>query len=239
MLLIAMISVVLKMKKKATRSVIKNKKTFIFSISLFFIIMALNFPFPHRHPYGEEQMAILNIPIRLVDGFHTLGILSVILFLVSLVLFIKSLKKYRGRFVLIVFFSLTMLPFFTINVYQKTIAKGIYAVAYSREASSCQVEQVNEHLFQGICELEFINHSNEDVQFTVAFEETMIFEEEHFMMSLMNVESPYTVHLKAKDKRRIQINTKVDVSHIKSPIMSGEMMIVPIEIIAEGESRKL
>ncbi|MGO4890025.1 hypothetical protein ACJ2A9_19950 [Anaerobacillus sp. MEB173] len=65
-----------------------------------------------------------------------MGIFSLLLVIVSLFLLSSSLKKYRGRFVLIGFVVIMGGPVFLVSIFQQTVATGIYAISYDRQASN-------------------------------------------------------------------------------------------------------
>ncbi len=68
---------------------IKDKKPIYIALVLFFTSMALNFPFPHKNPYGEVVASVLNIPVKSVNGFHYVGITSLLLLIASQYLLVK------------------------------------------------------------------------------------------------------------------------------------------------------
>lgn len=201
--------------------------------------MALNFPFPHKNPYGEERTSIFNIPITTVNGFNYVGITSFLLLMLSLYLLVKSLKKYRSRSVLIAILVAIFTPPFVASTFQKTIATGIYAIAYENQESICNFEMKNETTMHGICELPFENYSSTSTEFTIEFYEHYRFEDGVRMVSLMNNGAPYEVRLKGKERTRVMIETDIDVSQMENHIDGGESKYVPI-IIKSGEiTRKL
>ena len=197
--------------------------------------MALNFPFPHENPYGQAVVSALNIPIKSVNGFHYVGITSLLLLITSLYLLVKSLKKYHGRFVLIAIIVSVFAPSFIASTYQKTLATGIYAISYQIDESICNFEMKNETTLHGICELPFENYSKNNTQFNIEFYEHYPFEDDMQMASLMNNDAPYEVTLRGEERKRIIIETDIDVSQVEKHIEMGEAMFVTI-IIKSGES---
>ena len=79
-------------------NLIKNRKLFYIALVPFIISMALNFPFPHRNPYGEAILTALNIPIQTVNGFYYVGLASFFLLIASLTFLGKSLGNYQVGF---------------------------------------------------------------------------------------------------------------------------------------------
>jgi len=201
--------------------------------------MALNFQFPHKYPYGEAVFTILNIPIRFANGFHTVGITSLFLLILGLYLLMKSVNKHYGRVVFIAILVVIFTPIIVISAYQKTFATGIYAVSHMSEESTCRFEMTGKKTLYGECELSLINHSNDDVQFSVEFYEEYAFKDDFPMIALMNVNSPYAVMLRGKEKKRINIKATIDVSDMEIHIDSGEATGMEIIIKAKGKSRSL
>ena len=218
---------------------IKNKKMLLIAFILFIGSMALNFPFPHESPYGETVAELLNIPIRSVNGFHYVGITSLILLIASIFFFTQSVKRYHGRIVVLAIIVAVFVPSMVANTFQKTFAKGIYAVSYEREFSNCQFNMIDETTLHGECELPFENHSRHDVQFTVEFYEKYYFEDDVKMISLMNNNAPYKVKLNGNERRRVKIESNIDVSEIKNFVENGGATGVNIIIKSEGKMRKL
>lgn len=218
---------------------IKNKWMLYLSLILLLTTMALSLPFPHKSPYGEAVITVLNIPIRFGDGFHTVGITSLLLLILGLYFLVKSLNKYQGGIVVIAILIVTFVPTFAVNSFQKSFATGIYAVSYSSEETNCNFDMISEKTLHGDCELYFKNHSNNDVQFTVEFYEELAFKDDLPMVSLMNNDAPYKVMLGAKESKRIQIETDIDVSDMKNHIEGGEATGVNIILKSKGENRDL
>lgn len=218
---------------------IKSKPLFFISIMLILISMALNFPFPHRYPLGETIFTNLHIPIRFANGFHTIGIISLFLLMITLFLLVKSLKKYYGRVLLIAFIIVIFIPLVIMTTYQSTLATGIYAVSYASEESNCYLEMTDPSTLHGECELTFQNHRNKDVEFTIEFYEELVFKDDLPMVSLMNYDAPYEVILKGKESRRIQFEKNIDVSNMEKSIESGEATEIQITITSNGKSRDL
>lgn len=206
---------------------------------LLFIAMALNFPFPHKNPYGEAVVSALNIPITTVNGLHYVGITSLLLLIASLYLLVKSLKKYHIQWVLIAVLVAVFSPIFLSNSYQKTIATGIYAISYNSDESNCNFEMKNETILHAVCELPFENHSRNSSQFSVEFYEDYPFEDDVRMVSLMNNDAPYEVRLSGKERKRVTIETDIDVSRMKNHIEGGEGRFVAIIIKSGEKTRKL
>lgn len=218
---------------------IKDKKLLYIALVPFILSMALIFPFPHKNPYGEAVALVLNIPIKSVNGFHYVGITSLLLLIASLYLLAKSLKKYQIRWILIAILVAIFTPPFVANTYQKTIATGIYAISYQDHESICNFEMKNEETLHGICELPFENYSKNSHQFTIEFYEEYPFEDDIQMVSLMNSDAPYEVRLRGKERKRVIIETDINVSQMENHIESGQASYVTIIIKSGERTRKL
>lgn len=181
----------------------------------------------------------LGIPIRFSGGFHTVGIISLLLLIIGLSFLVNSLKKYEGRIVVLTILIVLFAPAALISAFQNTIATGIYAISYSIEESNCRFEMISEKTLHGECELPLKNYSNNDVQFTALFYEELVFKDELPMVSLMNNNAPYNVTLRAKESKRVHIETDIDVSNMQNHIENGEAMGVNIIITSKGKSRSL
>jgi len=201
--------------------------------------MSLNFPFPHKNPYGEAAVSVLNIPVTSVNGFHYVGITSLLLLITSLYFLVKSLKKYHVRCVLIAIMVSIFAPLFVASTFQKTIATGIYAISYQSDESVCTFEMKNETTLHGVCELPFENYGKNNTQFNIEFYERYSFEDDVRMVSLMNNGAPYEVRLIGKEIKRVIIETDIDVSQMENHIEQGEARFVTIIIKSGERTRRL
>jgi hypothetical protein len=218
---------------------IKDKKLLYFAFISFLLSMALNFPFPHKNPYGEAVIEAFNIPIKTVNGFQYIGIASLLLLIASLYLLVKSLKKYHVRSVLLAILVAVFAPLFIVNIYQKTFATGIYALSYEIEESVCHFEMKNEITLHGVCELPFENFSSKHTRFNIEFYERYPFEDDVQLESLMNNDAPYAVTLSGKERKRVIIETDIDVSQMENHIEWGNARFVSIIIKSGDRTRNL
>lgn len=218
---------------------IENKLFFrIFVIIILFLIM-INFPFPHAYPFGETILTTFQIPIRIGNGFHVIGLFSLVLFGIGLFLLIKSLRKWKIRSVIITIIIIALLPPILINFYQNTIATGIYGVSYENDEGQCDFDMINEETIQGRCELSFTNHTSKVVTFDVEFYEEIAYEDDVAMLSLMNQNGLHEVSLNGKERRRVVFEKNIDVSKMEDHMESGSASLFNIIIIANGKSRQL
>jgi hypothetical protein len=214
---------------------IKNKRYFFIAFIPFIASMVLNFPFPDLNPYGETVVSVLNVPVKTVNGINYVGMASLFLLIVSLYFLWKSLGDYRKRSVVIAIILATFIPSFLAISFQKTLATGIYAIAYEHEKSHCRFEMTNKTTLHGVCTLPFENYSNADVKFSLEFND----QDDIQMESLMNNNAPYEVKLRGNKSEIIKIETNIDVSKMKNHIDGGEANGINIVIKSGGKSRKL
>lgn len=218
---------------------IKNKKYLILAIIFFFISMALNFPFPHEYPAGQELSVALGFPLTTMDGLSYIGITGLVLFIISQFFLVKSLEIYHKRMVLIAFVLLFLLPQGMVNAYQKTFATGIYAIEYERGESNYTFEMKDDTTLYAVCHLPFENHSNETVQFNIEFYEKYLFEDDYPMLSLLNEGGPYKVTLQGKERKVITIETEIDLSKLDRGGLSGQGWGINLMIVDGEKVRKL
>jgi hypothetical protein len=218
---------------------IKNRKLFYIAIVPFIISLVLNFPFPHKNPFGEAVILALNIPIRTVNGIHYIGLASLLLLFASLSLLGKSLGKFHVRFQLLAILVAIFTPPVIASTIQKTVATGIYAISYQSDESTCEFEMKNETTLHGVCELFFENYNRGNTQFTIEFYEHYPFEDDLKVLSLMNNDAPYEVTLSGNERKRVIIETDIDVSQMENHADGAHAREVTI-IIKSGEKiRKL
>jgi hypothetical protein len=218
---------------------IKNKRNFVIAMVLFIFSMALNFPFPHEYPLGEDVFSALNIPLRSINGLHYVGITSLTLLIISLYFLGRSLEMYHNRMVLIAILLAFFLPVELVSAYQKTLASGINAVYYDRENSHCSFEMKNDTTLSASCDLPFENYNKEAVQFNIEFYEMYLFEDEIPLLPMMNEGGPYKVMLNGKEREVVSIETEIDLSKLKVGSMSGEEWEVHVMVKDKGKVRKL
>lgn len=218
---------------------IKNKKLFMASIILFVISMAMNFPFPHEYPVGDERITVFTIPINSADGIYYKGVFNLFLLILGMVFLHRSLEKYHLRLFFAVIIIVSLLPPFLAETYQKTLANGINAVSYIKDESECKFEMTGKNTLKGICELPFENYSNDEVSFTIGFYDKYLFEEDVKMVSLMSSGEPHSVHLLPNETKLVRIEKEMDVSQIPNLVTNGESVYISIMIQSGEKIRKL
>jgi hypothetical protein len=213
---------------------IKNNKYLALAIILFFISIALNFPFPHEYPIGQELSSAFNFPITTMDGVSYIGVTGLILFIISLFFLVKSLDQYHVRMVLMAMFLVVFLPMEMVNAYQNTLARGIYAIEYERESSSCVFETKGEKTLTANCQLTFENHSNKTVRFSIEFYEKYRFEGDMPVFPLLNKEGPYEVTLSGKQRETVIIDNEMELSQLGISYFGGHSSGINLKIV-DGE----
>lgn len=218
---------------------VKNKKYLILAMLFFFISIALNFPFPHEYPRGQEKSVALGFPINTMNGVSYIGISGLVLFIISLFFLGKSLKIYHKRMILIAIVLVVFLPLEMINAYPKTFATGIYAVEYERGESFYRFEMKDDTTLYAVCHLPFENHSNQTVQFNIEFYEKYLFEDDYPILSLMNEGEPFEVTLLGKERQMVRIETEIDLSKLGRDSLSAEGWGINLMIVDGEKVRKL
>ncbi|WP_026673748.1 hypothetical protein [Alkalihalobacterium bogoriense] len=210
---------------------IKSKKQLILAIALFVIVIFVNIPFPHFHTTLGANLTLFNIPLNNKYGLNYIGIASVLVIIIGLIILHRSLEKYRVRLIILAFVLVSITPQLLVNVFQKTIATGIYAIEYNPGDSKCEFTTFNSDTLHGHCELWFQNHSNHEVTFTVEFYDYRM--DRTKMVSLMNSEEPIEIIVEGKIKKPIIITKEIDVSNLDNYISSGTSSYVNI-IMRDG-----
>ncbi|WLR41829.1 hypothetical protein LC087_13390 [Bacillus carboniphilus] len=148
---------------------VENKKMFFSSIITLTlsIILGIYFMFPENKTY-KATMIFMSNPVRNQDGFILLGVIGSILFIASLILLVKSTKKYHFIAFILVIVLYVFIPKLIIGGYQETLATGIHAISYDGNGS-CDFEKGNEFLLKGQCEFVLHNRSNEEISFELEF----------------------------------------------------------------------
>lgn len=199
--------------------------------------MVLSFRFPHYSPLGETIASLLNIPVRSAGGLQYVEIALMFLLIWSLYLLFKSLEKYGGRTVLFALIVFIVVPQFIIGSYQNIFARGIYAITYDMDTSTCEFDMVDQDTLSGICELTLENHSKKATTFSVAFHDE--YEDEFKMVTLMNENGPYQIEMAGKEHKQVIIETQIDVSEMEYHIENGTASILSITIDAGDKERRL
>lgn len=219
------------------KRIVRNYIKLYIAIGIFLLVMIVNSPFPHEVPFSGGSVWIMNITIRNADGYNLVGVFLLMVLCVGIYLLFTSLEKYRVRLMLLALFLYFSLPLFTINVYQNTVASGIYAIDYDLDSSQCQFEQLDDKRMDVICDLPLENLSDEEVKFDVRFFNETLFEEKHKLVPLMNEDGPYEVSLQGHETKVVRIQTELDVPRLNG-FSGGGSPQIHIEI-SQGNKMRL
>lgn len=214
---------------------INNKKAFIGSIVILGICMCLFFPYP----YNEAMIAhttFMSIPIETHDGYVLLGIFCSILFIIAMIILLRSINKYHFRTFVIVVLLYSFLPHLLIMAYQETFASGIMAISYKGDGN-CHFDMVGKDLMNGECTLVLHNRSNEAVSFDLQFIDTSFFKDDERMNSLMNIAGPYHVTIEANREKSIHLKELLDVTNVPNHIYSGGSSKVHVQL-RDGDNER-
>lgn len=223
---------------KDQQKIVRNSQKLIMGIGLMVLVMILNFPFPHAEPFVAGNVSAMNIPIQDRDGSKYGGIILFFMLIVGIYLVGTSFEKYRKRVVFLVVLLYFSLPFFLINVFQNTVASGIYAIHYESDSSQCEFEKLDETMMKVQCQLPFENLSEKAVNFDVSFANQVLFEERFNVIPLINENGPYPVTLQGHESKLVIIKTEVELSKLKG-LSGGTAHQVHIEILEGKKMRRL
>jgi len=215
---------------------IKSKEKLIYSIVILGICMCLYSPFPNNLMVNTTS-SFMSFPITNYDGYVSLGIFGSVLFIIAMILLVKSIKKYRLLTVVLVLMVYTFLPHYLITIYQETLASGIMAISYT-EYGECKFDMVGKDLLNGECHLELQNRSNEAVSFELEFLDDHFLEDGMRMVSLMNIAGPYHMTIEANRKKSFHIKELLDLSEIPKHIEGGSSRYIHIKI-RDGETARI
>lgn len=215
---------------------IRNKVALIISAIILCICMFLFFPFPNNETL-DAHSRFMSFPISNQDGYIIPGIIGSILFIIAMTLLFIGIKKYRFLTIVFVLIVYIFLPKLLIMVYQETLANSIMAVSYDGNGS-CNFEQVREDSLNGKCDLVLHNHSSEDVTFKLEFLDSYT-DDGVRAESLMNLNGPYSITIKANQKKAIHLKELLDVKDVPKHTYGGSSKYIHVKISNEKSSRIL
>lgn len=218
--------------------IVRNYKRLYIAIGIFILVMIVNSPFPHEVPFGSGSIWIMNITIRDLDGFNLVGVFLLMILCVGIYLLATSLETYRVRLVLLGLFLYSTLPLLVINVYQNTLASGIYAIDYDLDTSECKFEQLDDNRMEVICDLPLENLCDNEVDFDIRFSYVPLFEEKQKLVPLMNEDAPYHVSLQGHETNVVRIQTELDAPRLNG-FNGGSSYQIHIEISQDNKMRRL
>ncbi|MEK4565047.1 hypothetical protein MKX54_10285 [Alkalihalobacillus sp. FSL R5-0424] len=139
---------------------IRNKWLLLGSIFIFILVVVYRLPYPNARfvGSGSSDLFLFNLSSR--TGVQLLEWLSFILFILAIVLFVRSLSNHRAVLTVLMVIVVGWLPMKAVELYQYTLATGVDAVSYNDEESTCTYDGRDT-----ICEVELKNHSSDEVNF--------------------------------------------------------------------------
>jgi hypothetical protein len=216
---------------------IRSKVALLISLVILCICMSLFFPFPDN-ALLKANTIFMSFPIRNHDGYIFLGIIGSVLFIVSMILLVLSVKKYHLRIMITVVIVYSFLPTLLITVYQETLASGISAISYDNNGN-CDFEYVDEELLNGECNLELHNRSNEAVSFELEFIDTSFMEDGVRMESLMNLAGPYFITMEANQKKSVHLKELLELTDVPNHIEGGSSFDIHFKLMDGEKNRTL
>ena len=159
-------------------------------------------------------------PLKDVTGFIPMGVIGSLLFVLTLAMLVLGLKKCHTLAVIIVSCAFILLPLLVIAIIQQTFATGIYAISYDN-AGECTTEEVKAMTVKGECFIKLINHSNEEISFTMELIDSFPQKQEAQFESLLNLDGPIQITLMPKEERIIHLDAIIDISKNLNQIAIG------------------
>ena len=223
---------------------IRERSLLIKGLTFLLAVFILNIPFPNSTPLGHSVFSFLGLPIygneETMTGFSYANNAWAIMLLISLFLLYKSLNRHRLKLTILVAFIVTSGPGCMIEVMQKTVLSGMYAVSYDAENSNCTFEtNKRETILTGNCKLSFENNRSKPVTFEVAIDKRTFFEDEQPFLQMMNKPKLHTVTLESKGYQTVEITSSIKVADLPSELYIGEMNGFHVKIYPNGKKRYL
>ncbi len=218
--------------------IIRSYKKLYIAIGIFVLVMIFNLPFPHSVPFSAGNDYIMGIQINGSSGFNFVGLFLIVALCVGVYLLATSLEKYRVRLVFLALILFSLLPQYMVDVYQNTLASGIYAIDYDIDTSDCQFEQLDDKRMDVTCNLPLENLSNDEVKFDIRFLNASLLGDQRKLVPLINESGPFEVSLQGSETKMVRIQTEVDISRLNS-YSDGGSTNVHIEIVQGKKMRRL
>ncbi|MBM0064889.1 hypothetical protein [Alkalicoccobacillus gibsonii] len=139
---------------------IRNKWLLMGSVFIFILLIIYRLPYPNTRfiGSGSSDLFLFNLSSR--TGVELMEWISLILFVIAIVLFVRSLTDHRAVLTVLMVIAVGWLPMKVVELYQFTLATGVDAVSYNDEESSCTFDGRDT-----MCEVELKNHSSNEVEF--------------------------------------------------------------------------
>ncbi|MDO3679493.1 hypothetical protein [Paenibacillus ehimensis] len=129
----------------------------------------LNWSYPSTTALGEQLFQWLGLPVwsQGTSGLNYFGITSMLLLFAGAFTLRTSLQRHARKAALLALILPFWLPPQLVTAYQSVWAKGIYALEFVKNESSCNYKKVEDQV-TGTCSLTFINHSGQNIRFTAS-----------------------------------------------------------------------
>ncbi len=146
---------------------IENKRHFWEGIILLLLIGLITLEFPGEHSMLERLFLWLGIPLysnsREETGWHFAGILAIIGFFYAFVSLLSSVSRHRFLLFMAAALLLNYAPDALLNLYQRTLAPGVYAVHMRDNAAYCNYKLKDERI-SGDCTIQLTNRGGDRLE---------------------------------------------------------------------------
>jgi len=196
----------------------------VFSSLLMFLMIILLIKFPNDISNGDKLFYSLGLKpwSNGTSGFNYVGMLILLLLIVSMTSLSKAYNyKYSGRILIISIIILSVLPSIIVEQYQIHIAEGIYSLEYNHKNSNVNFLTNEENKVQGECNLEFTNHSKEQITFYVSLRDDNRGDSINSFLYQVNVINNYKLTINPKETIVFNIPFSSDVSNSTFIITNG------------------
>ncbi|MEY8751053.1 hypothetical protein [Alkalicoccobacillus gibsonii] len=204
---------------------IRNKWLLMGSVFIFILLIIYRLPYPNTRfiGSGSSDLFLFNLSSR--TGVELMEWISLILFVIAIVLFVRSLTDHRAVLTVLMVITVGWLPMKVVELYQFTFATGVDAVSYNDEESSCTFDGRDT-----MCEVELKNHSSNEVEFLLNIHDIDYEGNEGFLLDEWE-----HIQLKPRSTHMIEINqtSSEDVD------MSGYTNSFNIQIRDDDKERDL
>lgn len=218
---------------------IGDKKRFTIAIVLLTASLVLLIQFPDRWPVAHSLFQTIGLPVTVGGGFQLPSFLILGLLVAGVRLLTQSLERRQGMAGVTAVLVVLIGPWVLVNLYQETFAKGIDAVSYDRDESSCSFTMRVESVLRSRCEVALHNHSDSPVSFDIHFKENTLQIDDVPTLSLLNQDGPFRIELNGKEERKVVLEKDIDVSGVPSHADSAEVWGMDIRISEGTKSREL
>ncbi|WP_088834270.1 hypothetical protein [Paenibacillus tyrfis] len=197
----------------------------------------LNWSYPDAKALGERLFQWVGLPVwsRGASGLNYVGITSLLLLFAGLFTLRASLQRHARKITLLALILSFWLPPQLVAAYQSVWAKGIYALEYVKNESSCNYKKEDEQV-TGTCSLTFVNHSGQDIQFTASIRNQRYLVGS-FLESL-DILGDQTLTMPSRQKKTINVVFKKMVADARTP-ESGTFYGMDLAVKSDEQERDL